>query len=139
MKWVTWEQVGVDRMGCAWLIQRFIDPQAEFRFVPATEKTLPGDAEAFDVPGVRLSHRQGHCSFHTILREYQLKDATLEAIARIVDEADIVQAVPLEPAAYGLNLICQGIRRTSPDDQTAIERGYLIYEALYAQLQGGDG
>jgi hypothetical protein len=136
VKWVTWEHVGVDRMGCAWLIKRFIDPQAEFYFVSANEKKLPDDAEAFDIPGVRLSHRRGHCSFHTILREYKLRDATLDAIARIVDEADIVQAVPLEPASYGLNLICQGIRQTSPDDQTAIERGYLIYEALYAQLGG---
>jgi hypothetical protein len=134
MKWVTWEKVGVDRMGCAWLIKRFIDPQAEFQFVQPGATSLPDDAEAFDIPGARLSHHQGHCSFHTILREYQLKDAVLDAIARIVDEADIVQAVPLEPAAYGLDLICQGIRLTSPDDPTAIERGALIYEALYAQL-----
>src|SRR5262245_10531994 len=112
-------------MGCAWLISRFIDPQAEFLFIPADQKNLPDDAEPFDIPGVRLSHHQGQCSFHTILREYQLQDAVLAAIARIIDEADIVQAVPLEPAAYGLDLICQGIRLTSPDDQTAIERGGL--------------
>ena len=134
MKWVTWEKVGVDRMGCAWLIKRFIDPQAAFQFIPPDQKNLPGDAEPFDIPGVRLSHHRGHCSFYTILREYQLNDSVLDAIARIVDEADIVQAVSVEPAAYGLDIICQGIRLTSPDDQTALERGYLIYEALYAQL-----
>jgi hypothetical protein len=134
VKWVTWEKVGVDRMGCAWLIKRFIDPQATFQFIAPDQKTLPSDAEPFDIPGVRLSHHQGHCSFHTILREYQLNDPVLEAIARIVDEADIVQAVSVEPTAYGLDMICQGTRLTSPDDQTALERGYLIYEALYAQL-----
>jgi hypothetical protein len=134
VKWITWEKVGVDRMGCAWLIKRFIDPQATFQFIAPDQKMLPDDGEAFDIPGVRLSHQRGHCSFHTILREYQLNDSTLEAIARIVDEADIVQALSVEPAAYGLDMICQGIRLTSPDDQTALERGYLIYEALYAQL-----
>jgi hypothetical protein len=134
MKWVTWENVGVDRMGCAWLIKRFIDPTAAFQFIAPDQKTLPADAEAFDIPGVRLSHYRGHCSFHTILREYGLKDPVLDAIARIVDEADIVQAVSVEPAAYGLDIICQGIRLTSPNDPTALERGYLIYEALYAQL-----
>jgi hypothetical protein len=134
VKWVTWEKVGVDRMGCAWLIKRFIDPQAVFLFISPDQKTLPEDAEPFDIPGVRLSHHRGHCSFHTILREYKLKDEVLEAIARIVDEADIVQAVPIEPAAYGLDMICAGLRLTSPDDQIALERGYLIYEALYAQL-----
>lgn len=134
MKWVTWEQVGVDRMACAWLIRRFIDSKAEFLFIPAGEKTLPKGAEPFDLPGVRLSHRRGHCSFHTCLREYKLKNPVLDRIARIVDEADVVQDVTLEPVAPGLDFICRGIRLTSPNDVVALERGGLIYEALYAQL-----
>ena len=134
MKWVTWENVGVDRMACAWLVRRFIDPQAEFVFIPPGSRSWPQDAEPFDIPGVRLSHRRGHCTFHTMLREFDLSDPVLHRIARIVDEADTVQEVMLEPAAPGLDLICRGIRRTSPDDRTAIERGALIYEALYAEL-----
>jgi len=134
VKWVTWENIGVDRMACAWLIRRFIDPKSEFLFVPAGEKSLPKGAEPFDLPGVRLTHRRGHCTFHTMLREYNLKEPVLARIARIIDEADVVQEVTVEPAAPGLDLICRGIRLTSPDDQTAIERGRLIYEALYAQL-----
>jgi hypothetical protein len=134
MKWVTWEHVMVDRMGCAWLIKRFIDPEAEFLFVPAGHKPLPEGAEPFDLPGVRLSHRRGHCTFHTMLREYDLKDPILHRIAQIVDEADVVQDVAVEPAAPGLDLICRGLRLISPDDPTALERGALIYEALYAQL-----
>jgi hypothetical protein len=139
MKWVTWENVGVDRMACVWLIRRFIEPDAAFVFVPVGHTPLPSDTEPFDIPGVRLSHHRGHCTFHTMLRVYQLTDPVLQRIARMVDEADVVQEVALEPAAPGLDLICRGLRLTSPDDQIAIERGVLIYEALYAQLSGETG
>lgn len=134
MKWATWETVGVDRMGCAWLIKKFIDPQAEFSFIPVGQTSPPDGWEPFDIPGVRLTHRRGHSTFHTMLREYDLKDPVLQRIAQIVSEADIVQEVNVEPAAPGLDLICQGIRRISADDHDALERGYWIYEALYAQL-----
>jgi len=69
-----------------------------------------------------------------MLAEYKLDDSVLTRIANIIDDADIAQEATLEPAAAGLDLICRGIRLTSPDDLTAIERGALIYEALYAQL-----
>lgn len=134
MKWVTWENVGVDRMACAWLIRKLIDPKAKFLFVPRGQKELPAGAEPFDIPGVRLSHHQGHCSFHALLREYAIADPIMHRIARIIDEADTVQEVLVEPAAPGLDLICEGIRLTSPDDETALERGAMIYEALYAKL-----
>jgi hypothetical protein len=134
MRWVTWENVGVDRIGCAWLIRRFIDAEPEFSFIAEGQQTLPHDAEPFDIPGTRLSHHEGRSSFHTIVQEYGLDDPVLRRIARIVDEADVTQEVLVEPAAPGLDLICQGIRRTSPDDQVAVERGHLIYDALYAQL-----
>lgn len=134
MKWVTWEQVGVDRMACAWLITKYLDPGAKFLFVPAGHKPLPEGAEPFDIPGVRLSHHRGHCTFYTMLGEYDLRDPVLQRIARVVDEADTVQDVTLEPAAAGLDVICRGIRLISPDDQVALERGWLVYDALYAQL-----
>jgi len=134
MKWVTWENVGVDRMACAWLIRRSIDPKAKFLFIPKAQKEFPKGAEPFDIPGVRLSHHRGHCSFYTLLDEYKLDDPVLKRIARIVDEADTVQEVCVESAAAGLDLICEGIRRTSPGDEVALERGAMIYEALYSQL-----
>lgn len=134
MKWVTWENVGVDRMACAWLIRRSIDPKAKFLFIPKGQKETPRGAEPFDIPGVRLSHHRGHCSFHALLDEYRLDDPILKRIARIVDEADTVQEVCVESAAAGLDLICEGIRRTSPSDEVALDRGAIIYEALYAQL-----
>jgi hypothetical protein len=134
VKWVTWENVGVDRMACAWLIRKHIDPNAEFLFVPYGSLELPKGAEPFDIPGARLSHHQGHCSFHALVAQYKLDDPVLQRIARIVDEADTVQEVLLEPIAPGLDVICEGIRATSPDDTTALNRGALVYDALYAKL-----
>ena len=134
MRWVTWQDVGVDRMGCAWLITRFVDPDAEFLFVVPDARDLPENAEPFDIPGTRLSHHQGHSSFHTIVLEYRLTDPTLLRIAQMIDEADVMQEVMVEPAAPGLDLICRGIRLTSQDDTVAFERGRMIYDALYAQL-----
>ncbi len=133
MKWVTWENVGIDRIGCAWLIRNYIDSKGRFSFI-AKGAPVPKSSEPFDVPGVRLSHHQGHCSFHTLLDEYKLTDPVLHRIARIIDEADTVQEVHVDPAAAGLDLVCEGIRLTAPDDQTALERGALVYDAIYARL-----
>lgn len=135
MKWVTWQNVGVDRMACAWLIRKHIDPAAEFAFIPEGHTAVPDGAEPFDIPGVRLSHHGGHCSFHAIVREYKLDDPVLHRIARIVDEADTVQEVLVEPAAPGLDLVCSGLRLTSPDDHAALDRGAMVYDALYAVLR----
>jgi hypothetical protein len=138
MKWVTWENIVVDRMACIWLIRRWIDPQAEFLFVPVGTKPLPAGAEPFDIPGARFSHRRGHCTFRTMLREHDLKDPVLARIANIIDEADIVQEINVEPVAPGLDLLCRGLRRISADDYEALERGILLYEALYAELSAGE-
>jgi hypothetical protein len=83
---------------------------------------------------VRLSHHRGHCTFYTLLGEYDLRDPVLQRIAHVVDEADTVQDVKLEPAASGLDVICQGMRLISSDDTVALERGRLVYDALYAQF-----
>ena len=134
MKWVTRRDIGVDRMGCGWIIRKLIDSKAEFLFVPEAQTELPSGAEPFDIAGVRLSHHQGHCSFYAIVREYKLKDPILHRIARMVDEADTVQEALVEPAAAGLDLICRGIRLTSRDDHDAMVRGSELYEAVYAAL-----
>ena len=138
MNWVTWENVAVDRMACAWLIRKYIDPQAKFSFIPAGTKLLPKDVEPFDIPGVRYSHHRGHCTFTTFLQEHDLKDPVLARIARIVDEADVVQEIAVEAAAAGLDLICRGLRRISKDDLEAIERGRLVYEAVYAEFSAAE-
>ena len=135
MKWVTWENIGVDRMACAWLIRRWIDEEAEFSFIPMSEKPPPGDGKPFDIPGARYSHHGGHCTFYALLKEHKINDPVLSRIAQIVDEADEIQEVTVEPAALGLDLICRGLRQISEYDFEAMERGSLIYDALYAQLK----
>ncbi len=135
MKWVTWENIGVDRMACIWLIRRRIDPQAEFTFIPMRGMPLPAHSEPFDIPGTRFSHHGGHCTFYILLQEYNLDEPVLMRIAQMVDEADEIQEVTFEPAAQGLDLICRGLRQISKDDYEAMERGTLLYDALYAQLK----
>src|SRR5207244_7411189 len=120
MKWVTWQDVAVDRIGCAWLIRKFIDAKSEFIFVPEGSTKLPQGAEPFDIPGAKLSHHGGHCSFYAMLREYKLDDPLLKTIAVIIDETDTVHDVALEPAAPGLDPICRGIRRACRADDTTL-------------------
>lgn len=134
MKWITWEGVGVDRMASAWFIMRWIDPEPEFAFIPAGTAVPLDSGEAFDIPGVRYSHHRGHCSFYALFKACNFRDPVLDRIAAIVDEADSAQEVLLEPAAYGLDLLCRGIRRTSKDDHEALRRSSELYDALYAEL-----
>ena len=135
MKWVTWETIGVDRMASIWLIRRWINSASEFTFIPVGEKSKPEDGEPIDIPGERFSHHAGHCTFYALLKEHNIKDPILKRIAQIVDEADETQEITLEPAAAGLDLVCRGLRQISKDDYEAMERGGLIYDALYAQLK----
>jgi hypothetical protein len=88
VRWATRAGVHIDRSACAWLVRRFIDPQAEFLFVTDPDE-VPADATAFDMRGAQLSHHGGDCSFETILRRYQLDDPVLWDLARIVHEADL--------------------------------------------------
>jgi len=139
MKWVTWEHIGVDRMACIWLIRRWIDPEAVFSFIAVGERPSPEAGEPFDIPGARYSHHGGHCTFYILRKEHQINDLILTRIAQMVDEADEVQEVRLEPDAPGLDLICRGLRQISKDDFEALERGSLIYDAIYAQLKVDSG
>jgi hypothetical protein len=134
MKWVTWENVGVDRISSAWLIARFIDPEAEFRFIRKGERISEADGTPFDVPGVRLTHRRGHCTFCTILKEYELKDPVLDRLGAVIDAADTVHDLLPPPEAAGVDLIFRGLRKVTGDDFKALETGFVIMDALYRQL-----
>ena len=135
MKWITWENIGVDRMASIWLIRHWIDPEAEFTFIPVGEKPKSDSGKAFDIPNERYSHHGGHCTFYALLNEENIQDPILKRIAQMVDEADEVQEFTIESAALGLDLICRGLRQISKDDYEALEHGSLIYDALYAQLK----
>ena len=134
MKWVTREFVHVDRTACPWLIKKFIDPQAEFIFVP-TEKieeiTKAQGAIPFDAPGVKLGHRDGKCSFETIIEGYNLKDPILHELAKIVHSAD-TRDTSLAPEGIGLSAIMTGARFNVKDDFEAVEKAAYVYDALYS-------
>ena len=124
----------MDRTACPWLIKKFIDPQAEFMFVPTEiigEIVKDQGAIPFDAPGVKLGHRDGKCSFETIIEEYQLKDPVLHALARIVHSAD-TRETDLAPEGIGLSATMTGARFNVKDDFEAVAKAAYIYDALYS-------
>ncbi len=134
MKWVTRSHVHVDRVACPWLILRFVDPEAEFIFVPASriqEVVEQEGAIPFDAPGVELGHRDGKCSFETIIEKYGLKDEALLKLAHIVHCAD-TDALAEDPLAAGLEAIAVGYSLRFPEDHENLAHQFEVYDALYA-------
>jgi hypothetical protein len=140
MKWITRERVKVDRVACPWLIKKFIDPQAEFLFVPA-EKVLEvagfEDAVPFDVPGVEFGHHGKECSFDALVKKHQLDhDPAIVLLAKIVNGADTDNTLWNQPEAAGLNAIAEGFRHLGYKDDHAINAAeWIVYDALYAYCQ----
>jgi hypothetical protein len=135
MKWVTRSHVHVDRVACPWLITRFIDSDAEILFAPKSQILQVAEetgAMAFDAPGVELGHRDGMCSFETIIEHYGLTDRALLRLARIVHSADVEADRDREPVAAGLEAIAVGYSLRFPDDLENLERQFDVYDALYA-------
>jgi hypothetical protein len=134
MKWVTRSHVHVDRVACPWLIRRFVDSEAEFIFVPASRIQEVAEDEGaipFDAPGVELGHRDGNCSFETIIAKYELKDKALLKLAHIVHCAD-TDALAEDPLAAGLEAIAVGYSLRFPDDHANLTHQFEVYDALYA-------
>jgi hypothetical protein len=140
MKWVTRERVKVDRVACPWLIRKFVDPQAEFLFVPADkvqevaamEKAIP-----YDVPGVELGHHGKECSFDAIVKKYKLGgDPALMLLAKIVNGADTDNSLWRQPESAGLNAIAEGFRHLGLKDDHEINAAEsIVYDALYGYSQ----
>jgi len=134
VKWVTRERVHVDRVACPWLIKRFVDPKAEFIFVPAEkigDVVKKEDAIPFDAPGVELGHKGDKCSFDAIIEKYGIKDPAILELARIVRAAD-TENKELALESVGLDAIATGSMMIVKDDQEAIEKGRYVYDSLYA-------
>jgi hypothetical protein len=127
VKWATRSGCHVDRAACAWLIRRFIDPEAEFVFV---DDDVPADATPFDMRGVELSHHGGDCSFETFLRRYQLDDPAPWDLARIVHEADLADERYDAPEAAGLDVVIRGLSLTA-DDPRLLELTGPLFDGLY--------
>lgn len=125
MRWATRAGVHIDRAACAWLVRRFIDPDAEFLFVTDPDE-VPADATAFDMRGAELSHHGGDCSFETILRRYQLDDPVLWDLARIVHEADLADARYDAPEAPGLDVVLRGQSMVATDQEVITLAGRLF-------------
>jgi hypothetical protein len=134
MKWVTRESVHVDRVACPWLIRKFVDPEAEFLFVPSEkigEVVEKEGAIPFDAPGVELGHKGDKCSFDAVIDKYKLADPALLHLAAIVRAAD-TDRKELAPESVGLNAVATGSMMIVKDDYEAIEKGAYVYDALYA-------
>ena len=133
-RWVTRERPKIDRIACPWLIRRFLDPGAEFFYVPASEVLAfakANAAEPYDVPDVRYSHAGPACSFDAFIRIHGLHDGALEDLARIVRGADTA-ALELAPQAPGLLAASLGLSQIFADDLEMLRWGMLVYDALYA-------
>jgi hypothetical protein len=133
--WVTRERPKIDRIACPWLIRRFIDPEAQFLFVP-TERVfaVAGEtgATAYDIPGAEpFSHEGELCSFDLFLRVYEIRDSALDALALIVRGADTAR-LELTPQSPGLLAQSLGLAANFAADHAMLERGMVMYDAFYA-------
>lgn len=135
MKWATRRGPHVDRTACAWLVTRFVDPDAEFVFVDDLDE-VPADATPFDMRGAELSHHDGGYSFEAFLDRYDLDDPVLHAIARIVHEADLEDDRYDAPEAPGLDVLMRGLSMVrSDDDVLGLSRP--LYDGLYEYFTRG--
>jgi hypothetical protein len=137
MKWVTRERVKVDRVACPWLIKKFVDPQAEFLFVPADDVMAVAareNAVPYDVKDVELGHHGKECSFDAVVKKYNLGgDPAMTLLAKIVNGADTDNSLWDQPEAAGLNAIAEGFRHLGFNDDREINATqWIVYDALYA-------
>src|SRR6516164_10720124 len=140
MKWITRERVKVDRVACPWLIKKFVDPEAEFLFVPADkvmEIAKREQATPYDVPNVEFGHHGKECSFEAILKKHKLtSDSALVLLGKIVNGADTDNTLWNQPEGAGLNAIAEGFRHLGlKDDHEMIAAEAIVYDALYGYCQ----
>jgi hypothetical protein len=136
MKWITREHVKVDRVACPWLIKKFVDPEAEFYFVPAEQVMSEAQslgAIPFDVPAVELGHHGKECSFEAILKKHNLAgNAALALLGRIVNGADTDNSLWQQPEGAGLHAVAEGFRHLNfKDDHEINAAEWIVYDALY--------
>jgi hypothetical protein len=137
MKWITREKVKVDRVACPWLIRKFVDPEAEFLFVPAGDvERLAKDlgATPYDIEGCELGHHGEDVSFNSILKNYKLTDPALVLLGEVVRAADSHPSNP-HPAGEGLRWVAFGFSALGLSDHEILEREFVLYDALYAECK----
>jgi hypothetical protein len=135
VKWVTRERPKTDRIACPWLIKNFIDPDAEFLYVPADQVLDAAENEAahsYDAPGAEYTHRDGLCSFEVLLEDYGVDDPALARLARIVHGADVAEDRDVTPQSLGLLAVAEGFHLLNLGDHRQLELSLPVYDALYA-------
>jgi len=145
MRWITRENIKVDRVACPWLIRRFVDQDAEFLFVPEEklletarrESATPFDATR--LTEVTLNHRGDRCTFEAILEDYHLADPALHRLGRIVRAADVKSQESIAPEGVGLRAIAQGFAAQGLSDDERLRRQFPMYDALYVYAQKQTG
>jgi len=129
-RWVTRPRPHVDRVASAWLIKRFIDPEAVFVFAPPAD--FPADAIPFDAPGVELSHQGEDCTFETLVKRAKLRDRRLARLAEVVHEADLRDGKYPHEEARGIDVAVRALLAATADDQQVLAQGMTLFEGLYA-------
>jgi hypothetical protein len=135
MKWVTRERPKTDRIACPWLIRNFIDPDAEFLYVPAERVLAVAEeqsAHSYDAPEARYTHRDGLCTFEVLLEEYGLENPALGLLACIVHGADVAGDRDVTPQSRGLLAVAEGFHLLDLGDHRQLELSLPVYDALYA-------
>jgi hypothetical protein len=138
MKWVTREHPRTDRIACPWLIRRFIDREAEIVYVPKDEVLAYAEREiarSFDAPGAQYTHRNGNCSFETLVEDFAIDDPAVALMARVIHGADVADDRNATPESAGLLAIADGFALLDVDDQRQLELELPVYDALYAWAQ----
>jgi len=137
MKWITREKVKVDRVACPWLIKKFIDPQAEFIFVPVNQVEAKGrelGATPYDIEGCELGHHGEDVSFNSILKKYSLTEPALTLLGEIVRAADSHPSNP-HAAGEGLRWVAHGFSALGLSDQEILAKEFIVYDAIYAECK----
>ena len=141
-RWITRERPKIDRIACPWLVRRFIDPAAEFFYVP-TEQVFAEAARLkavpYDIPGAPISHEWERCSFDALLSAFELQQPALDTLATIVRGAD-TDRLSLAPQAAGLLAVSLGLSRLhAADDHAMLAAAMPVYDALYEWCRSGQG
>jgi hypothetical protein len=137
MKWITREKIKVDRVACPWLVKKFIDPAAEFIFVPGNQvaaKAKELGAIPYDIDGCELGHHGEDVSFNSILKKYKLTDPALQLLGEIVRAADSHPSNP-HPAGEGLRWVAFGFSALGLSDHEILQREFIVYDALFTECQ----
>jgi hypothetical protein len=133
MKWITREKIKVDRVACPWLIRKFVDPEAEFVFLPGeTDWARIDNGIVFDVPNCELGHHGEDVSFNSILKKYKLTDPALILLGEIVRAADSHPNNP-HPAGEGLRWVAHGFSTLGLSDHEILKREFIVYDALFGE------